>query len=137
MDWLDDRNIFNWNRQEEISDVDDSLYFLDRHTGAHTGSASEAEINAHKRRKSNGRRSRTGSMATDGPGFKVESMTSLNTQRPFGELLQPPVARRAGFKLNKDDTDQGFEETIDQLRVEDEGYAGDREENVKKNKKID
>ncbi|KAM3578530.1 hypothetical protein VKS41_008916 [Umbelopsis sp. WA50703] len=136
MDWLDDRNIFNWNRQEESSDMDDSLYFLDRHTGAVTGSASEAEINAHKRRKSNGRRSRTSSLIADGGGFKVESMTSLNAQRPFGEL-QPPVTRRAGFKLKEDEICHGSEATIDQLRIEDEGYAGDREEIEKKSKKTD
>ncbi|KAH8551722.1 hypothetical protein BGW37DRAFT_310852 [Umbelopsis sp. PMI_123] len=134
MDWLDDRNIFNWSRQEE-SEADDSLYFLDRNSGGITGSASEAEITAHKRRKSTGRRSRTSSLIhSDGGSLKVESMTMLNTQRPFGEL-RPPVARRSGFKRDGEQDGTGSEATIDYLRVEDDGYAGDREENSKFSKK--
>ncbi|CAO3685121.1 unnamed protein product [Umbelopsis ramanniana] len=134
MDWLDDRNIFNWSRQEE-SDVDDSLYFLDRNSGGITGSASEVEITAHKRRKSTGRRSRTGSLIHgESGGVKVESMTTLNVQKPFGEL-RLPVARRAGFKHGGDQDEAGSEATIDYLRVEDDGYAGDREENSKFSKK--
>jgi len=132
MDFLDDRNIFNWNRHEE-SDVDDASYFLDRNSGGITGSASEAEITAHKRRKSTGRRSRTSSLIhSDGGTIKVETMTMLDTQKPFGEL-RSPIARRAGFKLGGDEE---TEETVDHLKVEDDGYAGDREEISKANKKV-
>lgn len=135
MDWLDDRNIFNWNRQED-SDVDDSSYFLDRNSGGITGSASEAEITAHKRRKSTGRRSRTSSLIhSDGGTIKVESMTTLSTQKPFGEL-RAPIARRAGFKLGDEDDGPGSESTVDNLKIEDDGYAGDRDENIKVTKKI-
>lgn len=134
MDWLDDRNIFNWSRQEE-SDADDSLYFLDRNSGCVTGSASEVEITAHKRRKSTGRRSRTGSLIHgESGGVKVESMTTLDVQKPFGEL-RLPVTRRTGFKHDGDQNEAGSEATIDYLRVEDDGYAGDREENSKFSKK--
>jgi hypothetical protein len=135
IDWLDDRNIFNWSRHEE-SDGDDAVYFLDRNSGGITGSASEAEITAHKRRKSTGRRSRTNSMInTDGMSMKVESMTSLSTQRPFAEL-RAPVARRSGFKLgDEDDSGPESEATVDHLKVEDDGYAGDREESAKVQKK--
>ncbi|KAI8575307.1 hypothetical protein K450DRAFT_262332 [Umbelopsis ramanniana AG] len=134
IDWLDDRNIFNWSRQEE-SEVDDSLYFLDRNSGGITGSASEVEITAHKRRKSTGRRSRTGSLIhSEGGGMKVDSMTTLNVQKPFGEL-RLPVARRSGFKHNEEQDGLGSEATIDYLRVEDDGYAGDREETSKLSKK--
>ncbi|KAG0168636.1 hypothetical protein DFQ28_006431 [Apophysomyces sp. BC1034] len=41
-DWLDDRNIFNWSKQEE-SDSDDVLYFLDKHGSMGSTSASDAE----------------------------------------------------------------------------------------------
>ncbi|KAI8365925.1 uncharacterized protein BYT42DRAFT_505354 [Radiomyces spectabilis] len=41
LDWLDDRNIFNWSKQED-SDTDEVLYFLDKH-GSISTSASEAE----------------------------------------------------------------------------------------------
>ncbi|KAI9283454.1 hypothetical protein BC943DRAFT_280969, partial [Umbelopsis sp. AD052] len=134
IDWLDDRNIFNWGRQEE-SEVDDSLYFLDRNSGGITGSASEVEITAHKRRKSTGRRSRTGSLIHgDGGGMKVDSMTTLNVKKPFGEL-RLPVAKRSGFKHNEEQDGLGSEATIDYLRVEDDGYAGDREEISKFSKK--
>lgn len=43
LDWLDDRNIFNWSKQQD-NEQDDSLHFLDKHNSAFSGtSASEAE----------------------------------------------------------------------------------------------
>ncbi|CAO3640064.1 unnamed protein product [Cunninghamella blakesleeana] len=48
MDWLDDKNIFNWTRQEEEKDSsDDTLYFLDKH-GSVSASTSEAESHFHR-----------------------------------------------------------------------------------------
>ncbi|KAI8063930.1 hypothetical protein BC940DRAFT_327244 [Gongronella butleri] len=42
MDWLDDKNIFNWSRQEETDSSDETLYFLDKH-GTISASTSDAE----------------------------------------------------------------------------------------------
>lgn len=48
MDWLDDKNIFNWTRQEEEKDTsDDTLYFLDKY-GSVSASTSEAESHFHR-----------------------------------------------------------------------------------------
>ncbi|KAF7728361.1 hypothetical protein EC973_006302 [Apophysomyces ossiformis] len=41
-EWLDDRNIFNWTKQEE-SDSKDILYFLDKNINAGSASASDIE----------------------------------------------------------------------------------------------
>ncbi|ORX45883.1 hypothetical protein DM01DRAFT_1294295 [Hesseltinella vesiculosa] len=42
MDWLDDKNIFNWGRQDDSDSDDETLYFLDKH-GTISASTSEAE----------------------------------------------------------------------------------------------
>ncbi|SAM02322.1 hypothetical protein [Absidia glauca] len=42
MDWLDDKNIFNWTRQEQTDSSDETLYFLDKH-GTISASTSDAE----------------------------------------------------------------------------------------------
>ncbi|KAI9302049.1 hypothetical protein BJ944DRAFT_167971 [Cunninghamella echinulata] len=46
MDWLDDKNIFNWSRQEQdchgMAEGDDTLYFLDKH-GSISAPTSDAE----------------------------------------------------------------------------------------------
>ncbi|KAL9557802.1 hypothetical protein MBANPS3_001193 [Mucor bainieri] len=45
---LNDSNIFNWTKQEEESDSDEQLYFLDKTTAANT-SASASDTESHKK----------------------------------------------------------------------------------------
>ncbi|KAI8381423.1 uncharacterized protein BYT42DRAFT_494763 [Radiomyces spectabilis] len=99
MEWLDDRNLFNWGRTEE-SDVDDIFFFLDKHNGSisgrsRSGSASESESSRPVSRN----RSRSNSL---GEGFKVEAMTPAR------------VSRRPVFKITDVDED------IDELAVADQ-----------------
>ncbi|KAI9319997.1 hypothetical protein BX666DRAFT_1853235 [Dichotomocladium elegans] len=130
---LDDRNIFNWNRIEESSDMDDGSFYLggsssnfSRLNGSMTptsrrSSMSESESTTTTLMNSGSRssRSRTSSFGTD--GFRVEAMTSLGGGNAAA-LKQRPL-----FKI--DDYDEA---TIEEKLAEDEGYAGDRDDDGNK-----
>lgn len=112
---LDDRNIFNWGRVEETSDIEDLSFYLDKHNGSVTpnarsrrGSASESDGGLGGSSGSRSR-SRSGSFGNTlvVDGLRVEGMTSLQHR---------PVVR-------VEDVD-GRSSKI----MEDEGYAGDRDE---------
>ena len=110
---LDDKSIFNWGRIEE--DGDDNSFYLGRLNGSLTpatsrrGSASESDAGGGGGGSSSATssRSRAGSFGND--GFRVEAMTSL--------------AKRPKFKI---------EDYDEKKKLEDEGYAGDREEDEHK-----
>lgn len=106
---LDDKSIFNWGRIEE--DGDDNSFYLSRLNGSLTpatsrrGSASESDAGGSSSVTSS--RSSAGSFGND--GFRVEAMTSL--------------AKRPVFRI---------EDYDERKKLEDEGYAGDREEDEHK-----
>ncbi|KAI8145818.1 hypothetical protein BJV82DRAFT_602366 [Fennellomyces sp. T-0311] len=129
---LDDKNIFNWGRIEESSDMDDNSFYLDRFNGGITpsrsrrGSASESDSSSRPR-------SRTSSFGTSASvdGFRIEGMTTLGD----AGLKQRPL-----FKIEDYDEVNGVDHPVangvHKKRVEDEGYAGDREEDgIEFNKK--
>ncbi|KAI9033557.1 hypothetical protein CLU79DRAFT_724298 [Phycomyces nitens] len=118
MDWLDDKNIFNWGRTEE-SDADD-FYFLDRFTsfrsnGARSRRGSTSEETSFDQigsssKQSSRNRSRAGSFVNgllSMEGFKIESMTSLP---PPSKTSQRPI-----FRI--DDIEENSSEVVDSLDI--------------------
>ncbi|KAL0086234.1 hypothetical protein J3Q64DRAFT_1658671, partial [Phycomyces blakesleeanus] len=101
MDWLDDKNIFNWGRTEE-SDADD-FYFLD------LGEASSDQM-ASSSKQGSRNRSRASSFVNgllSMEGFKIESMTSL-----------PPLTKSAHHPIFRiDDIEENTSELIASLDV--------------------
>ncbi|KAI9497823.1 hypothetical protein BDB00DRAFT_867952 [Zychaea mexicana] len=130
---LDDKNIFNWGRIEESSDMDDNSFYLDRFNGGITPTSSRSRRGSASESDSSSRpRSRTGSFAAAAAsvdGFRVEAMTTLvesGTTANGSGVKQRPL-------LKIEDYDEMASEPVAQQmdgkkRVEDEGYAGDREE---------
>ncbi|KAL1935303.1 hypothetical protein VTP01DRAFT_4443 [Rhizomucor pusillus] len=108
---LDDRNIFNWGRSEETSDMEDLSFCLDRHNGSVTpnvrsrrNSASESDGGGSSSRSPSSRSGSFGNtLIVD--GLRVEGMTSLQHR---------PVVR-------VEDVDAGSTKKI----IEDEGFAAD------------
>jgi glycerol-3-phosphate O-acyltransferase/dihydroxyacetone phosphate acyltransferase len=73
MNWLDDKNIFNWGRAEDSEMTDDVFFFLDRFYGGRSRSGSVSESDSRSMSRNRSRASSISSM----DGFKLEGMTSL------------------------------------------------------------
>jgi glycerol-3-phosphate O-acyltransferase/dihydroxyacetone phosphate acyltransferase len=78
MDWLDDKNIFNWSRTDDSDMADDVFFFLDKFYGNISGRSRSGSVSESDSRSASRVRSRANSISSE--GFKVESMTSLPPQ---------------------------------------------------------
>ncbi|KAG2225551.1 hypothetical protein INT45_013662 [Circinella minor] len=134
---LDDKNIFNWGRIEESSDMDDNSFYLGRFNGSLTptssrsrrGSASESDSSLKPR-------SRTSSFGASAnmDGFRVEGMTTIGeTTKSITTATEENnnFKQRPLFKIEDYDEISADNLQVNGIKkrvVEDEGYAGDREE---------
>lgn len=118
---LDDKNLFNWGRTEE--DMDDSSFYLGLHGSltpyarSRRGSASESEATSRPRSRAS---SFGNTVMVD--GFRIEAMTSLEQD----QQQQQHLKQRPTFKI--EDVDEVNNSGREKKKLEDEGYAGDREE---------
>ncbi|KAL7318356.1 Glycerol-3-phosphate/dihydroxyacetone phosphate acyltransferase [Mucor circinelloides] len=76
MNWLDDKNIFNWGRTEDSDMADDVFFFLDRFYGNISGRSRSGSVSESDSRSVSRNRSRANSISNEG-FIKVEGMTSL------------------------------------------------------------
>ncbi|KAL9536881.1 hypothetical protein MBANPS3_012289 [Mucor bainieri] len=76
MNWLDDKNIFNWGRTEDSDMADDVFFFLDRFYGNISGRSRSGSVSESDSRSASRNRSRANSISNEG-FIKVEGMTSL------------------------------------------------------------
>ncbi|RCI06909.1 hypothetical protein CU098_012907 [Rhizopus stolonifer] len=103
MNWLDDKNIFNWVRSEEDDGFLDKFYF-NISGRSRSGSVSESDSRS---------RSRTNSISSE--MFKIEGMTSLPQKQPIPELVitsphdQKLLSRRI-FRIDDVEEDEDDEE---------------------------
>ncbi|KAF7730269.1 hypothetical protein EC973_002512 [Apophysomyces ossiformis] len=103
MEWLEERNIFNWGRVDE-SDADDVFFFMNKQDGSISGRSRSGSISDSDSRPGSRGRSRANSI----DGFKVEGMTSLRNRRN----VQRPV-----FKIEDVDEEDHEEEGVDKLNI--------------------
>ena len=129
---LDDKNIFNWGRIEESSDMDDNSFYLGRLGGSLTPTSRSRRGSASESDSSSRPRSRTSSFGASAnmDGFRVEGMTTIGETTSRKTEGNNDLKQRPLFKIEDYD-----EISADSLKVngkkrvvEDEGYAGDREE---------
>ncbi|KAI9274439.1 hypothetical protein BDA99DRAFT_497485 [Phascolomyces articulosus] len=144
---LDDKNIFNWGRIEESSDMDDNSFYLDRFNGGLTPTMSRSRRGSASESDSSSRpRSRTSSFGASAnmDGFRIEAMTTIGetvtTSSPTtitstteeGGLKQRPLFKIEDYDQIPTTTEDHLQEfnhnNTSKKRVEDEGYAGDRDE---------
>ncbi|CEP11763.1 hypothetical protein [Parasitella parasitica] len=76
MNWLDDKNIFNWGRTEDSDMADDAFYFLDKFYGNISGRSRSGSVSESDSRPASRNRSRANSISNES-FIKVEGMTSL------------------------------------------------------------
>lgn len=126
MNWLDDKNIFNWGRSEDSDVADDVFFFLEKFYGrSRSGSVSESDSKPSSRN-----RSRTNSFTNMSmEGYKVEGMTSLPVEEQVAHDVKPVIARnvtsRRMFRI--DDVEEEDEEELGQLAVAEVGYQGKKD----------
>lgn len=133
MNWLDDKNIFNWGRSEDSDMADDVFFFLDKFYGNISGRSRSGSVSESDSKPSSRNRSRTNSFTNMSlEGFKVEGMTSLPVDESviINESTKPIIARnvtsRRMFRI--DDVDEeDDEEELGQLAVA-EGYQEDKKD---------
>ncbi|KAG0166094.1 hypothetical protein DFQ30_007588 [Apophysomyces sp. BC1015] len=113
MQWLEERNIFNWGRAEE-SDADDVFFFMNRQDGSISGRSRSGSASESDSRPTSRGRSRANSVE----GFKVEALTSLRSRRNV---------KRPVFKIEDVDEEEDHDEGVDGLTIAhqtmDEAYA--------------
>ncbi|KAG2231461.1 hypothetical protein BDF21DRAFT_418831 [Thamnidium elegans] len=134
MDWLDDKNIFNWGRGEDSDMADDVLYFLDRFYGNISGRSRSGSFSETDSRPLSRNRSRTNSFS-NGEGFKVEGMTSLPTPSTNEEednnksVTTKSLTSRRIFRIDDidEENDEEEESKMDHLAVA-EGYEETRKD---------
>ena len=94
MNWLDDKNIFNWGRTEDSDMADDVFFFLDKFYGNISGRSRSGSVSESDSRSASRNRSRTNSISSEG-FLKVEGMTSLpnnnNNNIPDDNATVAPV----------------------------------------------
>lgn len=76
MNWLDDKNIFNWGRTEDSDMADDVFFFLDRFYNNISGRSRSGSVSESDSRSASRNRSRANSISSES-FIKVEGMTSL------------------------------------------------------------
>ncbi|KAL0074196.1 hypothetical protein J3Q64DRAFT_1881293 [Phycomyces blakesleeanus] len=123
MDWLDDKHIFNWGSPKEPSEMDDLSFLHSGHITGCSGSASESHTpNINGMSRSN---------SFCGGSFEMLRMealstttTTTNTAETSATVTPPSLTKRPTFKIENVDENISAEGKV----YEDEGYAGDQEE---------
>ncbi|KAG2210538.1 hypothetical protein INT47_002480 [Mucor saturninus] len=119
MNWLDDKNIFNWGRSEDSDMADDVFFFLDKFYNNISGRSRSGSVSESDSKPSSRNRSRTNSF-TSLEGYKVEGMTSLPSVE--GEEAKPllvarNVTSRRMFRIDDVEEEEDDEEELGQLAV--------------------
>ncbi|KAI8881524.1 hypothetical protein K501DRAFT_324464 [Backusella circina FSU 941] len=128
MNWLDDKNIFNWGRSSEDTS-DDAFYFLDKFYGGRSRSNSISESDS---RPVSRNRSRTNSFTNMSEGFKVEGMTSINNTSASGNHLEVPNKTKLRRIFRIDDVDEDEEEDEEDTKM---GRLAVSENNISEDRK--
>lgn len=117
MNWLDDKNIFNWGRSEDSDMADDVFFFLDKFYNNISGRSRSGSVSESDSKPSSRNRSRTNSF-TSLEGYKVEGMTSLPTEQEENKplLVARNVTSRRMFRID-DVEEEDDEEELGQLAV--------------------
>ncbi|KAI8641010.1 hypothetical protein BD408DRAFT_418933 [Parasitella parasitica] len=92
MNWLDDKNIFNWGRTEDSDMADDVFFFLDKFYGNISGRSRSGSVSESDSRPASRNRSRANSVSNES-FIKVEGMTSLpdNNNIPDDDIAPAPL----------------------------------------------
>lgn len=141
MDWLDDKNIFNWGRTDDSDMADDVFFFLDKFYGNISGRSRSGSISESDSRSASRVRSRANSISSE--GFKVESMTSLPPPAPhhipdhpmddFSQLQnhETKVTSRRIFRIDDVEEDEE-EEDAEEEHVLSKLAVAEKQEEAKK-----
>lgn len=112
MNWLDDKNIFNWGRAEDSDMADDVFFFLDKFYGGISGRSRSGSVSESDSRTTSRNRSRANSTSSM-DGFKLEAMTSLPPPAVEDIKLDKPklVKNRSSRRIFRiDDVDEEEED---------------------------
>jgi hypothetical protein len=141
MDWLDDKNIFNWGRTDESDMADDVFFFLDKFYGNISGRSRSGSVSESDSRTVSRVRSRTNSISSE--GFKVESMTSLPPQHNIPDLHIEDYSQQQLVQKNEtkatsrrmfriDDVEEDEEEDAEEERTVSKLVVAEKQEEAKK-----
>ncbi|KAI8988929.1 hypothetical protein BDB01DRAFT_574944 [Pilobolus umbonatus] len=115
MNWLDDKQIFNWGRSDESDLAEDVYFFLDKFYGNISGRSRSGSMSESESRPMSRNRSRTNSFTSD--VFKVEGMTSIPQPNTSSDSNMKSLTSRRIFRIDDVDEDEEEEKKMGKLAV--------------------
>ncbi|KAI7869024.1 hypothetical protein BDF14DRAFT_1981658 [Spinellus fusiger] len=135
MDWLDDKNIFNWGSTKE-SDMEELGFLQSGHGTGNSRSGSASESNTPRMNSQSRSNSFYGSLLE---GLRMESIRSIDSSSSTAAagggvpLSMSTLQKRPTFKI--EDMDQQDSVTDSPKSIHEEEYVGDQEEGLEMKKR--
>ncbi|KAI8987852.1 hypothetical protein BDF20DRAFT_904750 [Mycotypha africana] len=116
MNWLDDKNIFNWTRTDDSDMADDVFFFLDKFYNNISGRSRSGSISGGESSRNRSRSNSISSIGSNEGFIKVEAMTIHQNHTANGEITEKISeesdkqlrSRRSIFRI--DDIEEDTEE---------------------------